>query len=1129
VRPADKNKNALRVLPTTKIAALGFAVLYGHPISIPIALGAAPGAPAPTAESTPLSGDIPAQPLAEALTVFSRQTGLHVVYVSGVVRGKNSQAVVAGLSAEKALAGLLQGTGLRFEFLTPHSVRILAAPPEPARQVLAANESPMPIPEVMVTGSRISVPANITATSPMQIVTAQEITLSGHTDTADVLSALPQMVISSGADFGNHSNPANSAGGFTTVDLRGLRPQRTVVLVNGRRLGLGDPNTANLTPGPDLDQIPLALIERVEVLTGGASATYGSDAIAGVVNFILKDVQGVQIDGQFGFAQHTQQNDYIRSRAAAAGFSAPSGTTIDGFRRDVSVLAGTAFDDGDGQVTGYFIYHDQDAVYGSDRDFSACSAHSINSLSGVPTDPGVTCLGSFQSNIFATNAGNGNWYSVVGNQFVPWPATGSVPPASFNPAPFYSSQRQDTRYQAGLLAHLEINRAARPYVEFSFMDDQTHTQIAPSGIFADSNNRTADGADLVNCSNPLLSAQEAAILCTPAQIAADKANPGSVSADVDIGRRNIEGGGRQASYEHRNYRVVAGADGRMDDAWSYNAYALYYYTSLLQEYQNFLSWTAINKALQVTTDPSGRPVCISGGTCVPYNIFTSGAVTPQQLAYLYLPGTDGGSNSEAIVEADVTGQIGRYGLIAPWAHDGAAFNAGVEHRTETLKFSPDAAERSGDLAGYGTAAVAIDQRVSVNEGFVELRVPIAQDRPLIEDLTVDAGYRYSVYSTAGVTNTYKFNVQFAPISDLRLRASYDRVMRAPNLVELYTPLSYAFSNVINTDPCAPTNGGATHAAASLSQCLHTGISAAQYGNGLGVAAGGTSTVPQCLAGCGVTTGGNPALAPETADTWSLGVTLTPTAVPELSGTVDYFHIHLKGAIGTVPESVTLEQCLTTGDPVLCSQIVRTAAGGLSGGVGSGGYILATAVNTGAALVSGIDVQLNYRHLLSSGALTANLIGSWLQHQSSTPYRSAPSYDCAGLFGNTCLNGSINPRWRHMLRVNWETPWNALLSAQWRFIGGTAFDNNSSQPLLQNQEEGFYDPLLTHIPSYNYLDLAVIWRLGRQVQARVGVNNVFDKDPPFIPLEVSGAAGNLNSFPAYDILGRYIYLGLSAAF
>ncbi|MBV8740832.1 MAG: TonB-dependent receptor plug domain-containing protein, partial [Sinobacteraceae bacterium] len=578
-------------------------------------------AAAPSAEFAEVSGDIPSQNLATALGVFARKTGLHVIYVSTVVRDLKSHTVAAGLGAAEALARLLEGTGLRFEFLTPHSVRILAARTPSSQTPGAVDESQHYIPEVMVTGSRIPVGV-VSVASPMQVVTVQDILLAGHTDASDVIAALPQMITTAGTDFGNHSTPNADAGGITTADLRGLRPQRTVVLLNGRRLGLGDSNTNNPSPAPNLDQIPLALVDRVEVLTGGASATYGADAVAGVVNFILKDnVQGVQIDAQYGVAQHHQHNSYVEGLETAAHLVAPTGTVFDGARRDVSILAGSAFHDGDGQITGYFVYHDQDAVPGSARDFSDCPAFRDNAVDA--------CEGNLNSNLFVPN-GFEHPYAVVGSQFVPWPARGSVPPPFFNYAPYLYAQRKDRRYQAGVLSHLELNPSARPYLEFTSMYDETRTGIAPTGLFIAENRGTADGGYLVNCSNPLLSAQEAAILCTPAQIAADRIHPGSVGADVLIGRRNIEGSGRLSSYEHRSYRVVGGVQGEFSDDWNYNAYALYDHTALYQGYYNYLSTAAINNALQVTTGPSGRPVCISGGPCVAYDIFSSGAVTAQQ-------------------------------------------------------------------------------------------------------------------------------------------------------------------------------------------------------------------------------------------------------------------------------------------------------------------------------------------------------------------------------------------------------------------------------------------------------------------------------------------------------------------
>jgi len=1011
-------------------------------------------------------------------------------------------------------------------------VLALASPEAVLAQQAAGTEAPTSLPEIIVTGSRIPVPANLSATSPLTLVTERDILLSGHTDIVDVLNELPQTVLSSTADYGNNSNPAQSSGGFATADLRGLGPQRTIVLINGRRLGIGDPNTANPDAAPDLDQIPAALIERVEVVTGGAAATYGSDAVAGVVNFILKEhVQGVQIEGQYGGSQHDQHNRYVQQREVEAGINPPTGSVFDGANRDLSILAGTDLAGGRGHVTAYFGYHDQSALAGSDRDFSACQAASENALSGVPSDTGYECFGSSTSNRFTT--ASGDYYSVVGKEFAPWPTRGSVPPPYFSSASYQYLQRDDRRYQGALLGHLDLNPALRPYVELGFMADKTRQQIAPSGVFQGQNPHTPDGQYLVNCSNPLLSPQQASILCTPEQIAADQAVPGSASADIDIGRRNIEGGGRSSSFEHRNYRAVVGINGQLNDGLCYDAYALYHHTSLFQANQGYFNYAAVNNALQVTTDAAGRPVCVSGGGCVPYDIFTTGAVTPQQLNYLYTPGTDSGANSEQIVAASLTGRLGAYGIALPWAHEGLGFNLGIEHRVEQLQFSPDAAELSGELAGYSGAAVSIDRRMSVNEGFAEARLPIVQDRVLMNDLTVGVGYRYSHYDTAGGANAYKLELQYAPTVDVRLRASYDRTVRAPNLIEIYTPLSYTGSNTVFNDPCAPTRGGTVHASASLTACEHTGVTAAQYGDGLGPAAGGTSTIAQCPFGCGAVVGGNQSLTPETADTWSVGVSLAPAALAGFTATLDYFHIRLQREIATVPGSVSLQQCLANADPTSCNQIVRTPLGALSGAnVAAGGYVLENDVNTGTALVSGIDVQANERWPLPRGwgSLNAAFTGTWLQHEASTAYVGASSYDCAGLFGNTCLGGSVSPHWRHNLRVSWDTPWDLEVSVQWRFIGRTSFDNNSSQPALQYAEEGFQDPAFTHIPNYSYLDLAALWKVSRVLELRAGVSNLLDKDPPFLPwFDISGAAGTLNTFPAYDLTGRRIFLALRATF
>ena len=1009
----------------------------------------------------------------------------------------------------------------------------------PAQQAAApAEEAAAPLQEVVVTGSRIPVPANITATSPTTIVSSQEIRLLGTTDITDLMNLLPQNIIGANADFGNTSSPLTSTGGFTTVDLRGLGPQRTLVLVNGRRLGSGDPSTSNQNVAPDIDQIPVPLLERVDVVTGGASATYGSDAIAGVVNFILKkDFEGVQIDGQYGFAQHDQHNPMVQGLLGMddpnTGFTAqpdvPTGSVRDGYKHDLSILMGRNFDDGKGNFTGWFIYHQQQPVTASARDFSDCQLIS-NGLVASPTFSGVECLGSSNSNRFTPEGiapGAGTRYTVVGNQFLPWPQAGSNPPAIFDFNNFEYLQRQDKRFQAGFMAHEELNDHVKPYAEFFWMDDKSVAVVAPSGLFIGGDPFTADNNELVNCSNPLLSPQQQALLCTPAQIAGDLANPGSRgnSADVSIGRRNIEGGGRTSYYEHNNIRAVLGTRGDVVDGWTYDLYGSYYYVTTFQSNTDYLDYSKINNALQVTTNAQGQPVCISGGQCVPWNIFSTGGVTPAALNYLSTPGTAYGNNTEQVAHLDFTGELGKYGLQTPWANDGVAVNFGYEHRMDSITFNPDGAETSGDLAGFSGALVNINEHYNIDEAFLELRLPIAHSQPGVYDLMTDVGYRYSNYDTTGSTNTYKFEVQYAPIRDARLRFSYDRAIRAPNLIELFVAPSYGQENVVGTDPCAGTP------TATLAQCEHTGVTPAQYAVN---PVTGVNSITQCVSGqCGQVIEGNSQLKPEQADTWSLGLTLTPGALPGFSASLDYYHIKLTNQVGNYPFATILNGCLVDDNPIYCSQIVRTPAGALTGAtVAGGGYFLQKDFNLGVSVVSGFDLVMNYRHDLPGnwGTFSANFDGAYLWHDTTTPYPGSGSFDCAGLFGSTCENGSVNPRWRHNMRVSWDTPLNVLLSAQWRFIGPTTFDNNSGNPLLHFAEEGAYDQYNARIPGYSYLDLTAVWHAMKQLEVRVGVSNVLDKDPPIIPsLDISGNAGPANSFAAYDYLGREVFVAFTAKF
>lgn len=968
------------------------------------------------------------------------------------------------------------------------------------------------IQEVVVTGSRIAAP-NLTSTSPVQVVSSKEIQQAGRTDVVEILNQLPQVIQNSQVDFSNTSNSLSTPGGFTTVNLRGIGPQRTLVLIDGKRLGSADPNTANPNPSANLDQVPMALVERVDVVTGGASAVYGSDAIAGVVNFIMKkDFEGIQIDAQYGIYQRDNDNSFMQGLADQRGIQLKEGNTTDGETITASVVMGANIADGRGNVTGYLGYRSSEPITGADIDFAGCQ---LSLSAGQPV-----CAGSANSNRFTRN---GVQYAVSGNQFIPWNGNNSTsPPPLFNSNPYVNMYRDNERYMGGFMAHVTMSEYFEPYAEFGFMNSRTQVDIAPSGLFENSNPYNPNGFYSVNCSNPLLSAQQRSLLCTPAQIAADTANPGSTSVDVNIGRRNIEGGPRIAQFENENYRIVGGFRGGFADAWKYDAYGQYYYTSLYNSNTNYLNFASVGDALQAT-GTAANPTCISGNAgCIPFNIFSEGGVTQEQLAYLYTDGTAYGNVTQKIAHADLTGDLGAYGVQLPTADTGVGVNVGYEYRSEDLYFKPDAAELSGNLAGFAGAAVAIDDGYDVSEIFTEVRVPLVQGRTGIYDLVFDAGYRYSDYSTTGSTDTYKFELQYAPIQDLRFRGSYQHAIRAPNIIELFNPQAYGQQSFMGVDPCARQPNGAP-ATRSLGDCMNTGVTAAQYGNG-----GTTNTIPQCVSNqCGQVTGGNPNLKPEQADTYSVGLTWAPQALG-LIASIDYYSIKLEDAVGAISGTFLFEQCLNTGNPTFCSQIVRTPAGALTGAsVATGGYILQTGVNIGEATLEGVDLQLSYSLPIgdSYGEMAFALNGSYILEAVNTPLpEDNQSYDCVGLFGTICQ--TITPEWRHNLRMTWESPWEVDLSLNWRFIQGTELDANQSDPDLN--PGGGYDEFNNHMRSVSYFDLSALWNFGTGTTMRVGINNIFDENPPLISTNISGTGGP-NTFPTYDTLGRQAFIGVVQKF
>jgi outer membrane receptor protein involved in Fe transport len=1021
--------------------------------------------------------------------------------------------------------------------------------------------------DIIITGTRIPQP-NLTSAAPVTVVTNQDVKLSGATRVEDVLNSLPSV------QANQSSGVSNGATGTAYVDLRDLGPKRTLVLINGRRLVPGDPNSS--AQAADINFIPGSLIKRVDVLTGGASSVYGADAVAGVVNFIMDtNFTGVRFDGQYSFYQHNNDCPTVtgntvcslldtRQAQGLAGYNYPKGSVADGGAFDGTVSIGAAFDDNRGHAMAYFGYRKVNPILQQRRDYAACGL-SDKSRSNTTVQCGGSATSNFGNALLFNNGvtvGTSTFFTFGPGRTL----ENGLTLYNFNPTNYY--QRPDERYTAGAFADYEITPAIHPYMEVMFMDDHTLAQIAPSGDFG--NTYT------LNCDNPLMSKQAHDIVCSPentivgfigsfpvAQGAAY--NPGFTTPITffdargnqynqgyfNLLRRNVEGGPRISDLKHTAWRGVLGVKGDLSNVWSYDSYFQYGRTDYAQVYRNEFSVARLNRALNVVAiDPTtGKTVAPTGvdangnnifpdGTviecrsvldnsdpnCVPYDIFG----TPSQAAvnYLNVFGVITGTTSEQVADANITGALGEMGIQTPWSDEGVGVNVGVEYRKESLDLNPDQSFQTGDLTGQGAPTLPVNGAFRVLEAFGEVQIPLIR-HSFIDELTISAGYRHSAYKTqpgAGLvdqngntvvsrkydTDTYKLSAEFAPVHDIRFRGAYNRAVRAPNIQELFAPQFVALDG--SSDPCA---GHAIEA--DEFGCLAQGLVVGQN----------TPTNPAFQYNGRV--GGNPNLNPEVATTKTLGAVIQPRFIPRLAVTVDWYDIKVKGAIQGFGADAILTNCVnnsTASAPAAsCALVHRNAAGSIW--LTSDGYVIDLPQNVGSVETRGVDGNISYSYRLGSlGTLSASAVGTWV-NKFIVDDGLNPEYDCAGLYGATC--GNPLPHWRHKLRIGLQMPNGIGISAQWRYVGKVDSERTSNDEALTGGVPG----LLAHVPSQSYFDLAGTFTVGDHYNFRIGVNNILDKDPPLFSSS-RGACSvtfcNGNTYGGtYDALGRYIFAGATLNF
>ncbi|MGO8829226.1 MAG: TonB-dependent receptor domain-containing protein [Steroidobacteraceae bacterium] len=992
----------------------------------------------------------------------------------------------------------------------------------------AANTEPS-LEEVVVTGSRISAP-NALSISPVTFVSAVDIEQTGVTRVEDLLNELPQVFADQGSNVSNGSN------GTATVNLRGLQAKRTLVLVDGFRLGYGDPRSGGA--GSDINQVPTALIDSIEVLTGGASSTYGADAVAGVVNFKLNDhFEGVKLVADAGVYSHHNNNtqnvqgdlNYFNSGTGNDFTPAPNDVNP-GTQKQLSFIAGLNSPDGNGNATVYATYRNIAAVTQSKYSYSACTFASgaIGQSSAGQQSGQFGCSGSSTSY-------PGRFYQLKGNTTVS-DATlgpgGTLVPFTdgnrFNYGPLNYYQRPDIEYTSGAFLHYEFNEHATVYSQTMFMDDRTIAQIAPSGAFF-------GDSYTVNCANPFLSAAELSQWCGGSTAGTTSNGPGN---SLYIGRRNIEGGNRQDDIEHTDWREVIGLRGKINDAWDYDASYQYGIVNLADTYYNDVSSTKINYALDVVNTPGVGPQCAvtaAGVTtglaagCVPWNIFSPGAASKAAAAYIDTPGLQRGQIQQTVVDVNVTGDFGKYGIQLPTASSGLKVNAGVEYRDVNSFDEPDEEFQSGDLAGQGGAQLPVSGVIVSREAFAEARMPLMEDMPFAKALDFETGYRYSRYSQGYNTNTYKFGVDWSPISDIRFRGTFDRAVRAPNIVELYSVQSVGLDG--NTDPCAGAAVNGKVNGNTLAQCEQTGVTPAQFGH----------ILPNSAAQYNGLTGGNPNLKPETALTTAVGIQLTPSFLPNFRANIDYYDIKIENVIETIGADTILKECISS--DLFCDLVHRSDIGSLW--LSPSGYVLDSLANVGELEERGVDIDLAYSFDIGKfGKLHFGVVGTYLDEYEVTPIaaNSSTAYNCGGLYGLACSSTSAGAgtpvfHWRDTFRTTWSTPWQGLdVSVAWRYYSAVKIEQLSANPNLAAAPgatiaNGGISNTDAFLPSVTYIDLTASMKVTDKVSVRLGVNNLLDRAPPVIgTTNLPSTSGNGNTFPGtYDALGRYIFGEVIAQF
>ena len=990
---------------------------------------------------------------------------------------------------------------------------------------VSAQDESADLEEVVVTGTRLT-KSNVTSSVPLVQIGAEEINSRGVARIEDVVNILPNVFVAQTAEV------ANGANGTSTLNLRGLGSQRTLVLIDGKRLPFGSPFSSSA----NVDMVPARMVERVDVVTSGASAVYGSDAVAGVVNFITKkDFEGFEFDYQYSANYNANDNGYMENLLADADFFDP-GSNTSGEASLMSVLMGVNSEDGRGNITLFGTYEDMEAMIGRDRDTGACTLFG----SSAPFCGGSSNFRRFNGTI--GNGVTGLLFQELNGELVPFTGRSDM---YYNYGAVNHYQRPVERWNLGASGHYELTDDVEAYFDTTYMNNKTAAQIAESASF----NR----AFQTNCDNPLLAGGNPNnnpdgitlgdftgtfdgngdfISCN------DWMAAGNESVDVQFinSHRNVEGGPRVSTYKNSTWRAIFGLRGDINDDFAFDVFGQFSATEGTRLSQNDLNFNRVQQALYIVDDGNGNPVCrdASGG-CVPWNIFErnadgSTAVTAEAAAFIAGLGVVTGETEQTVFGATIEGDLTNMGIKSPMADAGLSGLIGVEYREDSLsRLSDDISRTVGGLTGTGGATLPISGQIEVEEVFMELSLPIITDAPMAKELGLTAGYRYSDYTTTGNgtsnsfdADTYFAGISWAPNDEVRFRFNQSVAIRAPNVFDLYVGINTGLVELADLpngtgDPCAtPSGGGAP--IASQEACARTGLPASQYGSVQPAAAGQFNLI----------TGGNPNLVAEEGETTTFGVVITPSMIENLSIAIDYFDIEVTDAIGTIPAQISLDRCIEggAGADQFCQNIRRDTAGTLHllNIAPDGGLAGISTQNANISLLSteGIDVNITYSiDLDDMGSINFDYAATMLDTNSLTPLPGGVEKDCVDLYAGQC--GLPAPEYNHRFLATWMTPYDVVVSATWRHIGETRLDGTDPADLASRDEW-----LRDYMEERNYLDLAATYDVNENVSIRVGANNILGDDAPVTTSSGTGT-GNNNTYPGLFDVSTYLFAGVTVKF